>query len=68
MSDLIKNRGIYSGALADQLNQLQSLYPNLKDLKYECLNQSPNPNLFEFNKDHNLNTSTNFLNVQQSKA
>jgi len=47
----INNKGIYSGPLSNQLSQLQSLYPNLKDLNYQSLTQSPNPNLFQFSQN-----------------
>lgn len=50
LSGLINNKGIYSGPLSSQLSQLQSLYPCLKDLNYQSLTQSPNPNLFQFNQ------------------
>ena len=50
LSGLINNKGIYSGPLSTQLSQLQSLYPCLKDLNYQTLTQSPNPNLFQFNQ------------------
>lgn len=47
----ISNKGIYSKQVSNQLSQLQSLYPNLKDLNnIETLTQSPNPNLFQFNQ------------------
>lgn len=41
------NKGIYSGALSNQLHQLQNLYPNLKDISYQALTQRANPNLFQ---------------------
>jgi hypothetical protein len=44
------NKGIYSGPLSNQLSQLQSLYPNLKELNYQMLTQNSNPNLFQFTK------------------
>jgi hypothetical protein len=47
---LHNNKGIYSGALSNQLIQLQNLYPNLKDISYQSLTQPPNPDLFKFNQ------------------
>ena len=48
----ISNKSIYSGPVSNQLSQLRSLYPNLKDLNYQTLTQSPNPNLFEFSQQN----------------
>lgn len=54
------NKGIYSGPLSNQLNQLQTLYPNLKDLSYQALTQGANPNLFQFNANGvQLNSTQN---------
>lgn len=47
---LHNNKGIYSGALSNQLIQLQNLYPNLKDISYQSLTQPPNPDLLKFNQ------------------
>ncbi len=38
--------------MINQLSQLQSLYPNLKDLNYNALTQNPNPNLFQFGQQN----------------
>lgn len=66
LSGLMNNKGIYSGPLSNQLSQLQSLYPNLKDLNYQNLTQSPNPNLFQFNQQGNSNFGTKQPTSQQA--
>lgn len=50
MDNILSNKGIYSVPLSNQLSQLQSLYPNLKDIGYQSLTQPPNPNLFQFSQ------------------
>ena len=53
LDGLINSKGIYSVPVSNQLSQLQqlqNLYPHFKDLNYQSLTQSPNPNLFQFNQ------------------
>jgi hypothetical protein len=46
MSTIPSITTIGKGLCSDQLKKLQSLYPEMKNLSYEALNQHTNPNLF----------------------
>ena len=66
MNGLINNKGIYSGPLSSQLSQLQSLYPYIKDLNYQTLTQSHNPNLFQFNQQQSPQSTSKIPHEQQT--